>query len=424
MLSMVFDRDNWQEIISTVQHNKLRSFMTAFGVFWGIFILMILLGTGKGLRNGVMQNFDDLATNSFFLWTQPTTKPYKGLPRGRRFYFTNEDTEALRQQVPEIDYLAPRNQLGGHRGAVNVTRGLKNGAFNIYGDYPAIAHINLMDIRNGRFLNHLDVNAKRKVAVIGTHVRQVLFNAGENPIGHYIRIRGVYFKVVGVFASKGEGDEAEEETQTVYIPFSTFQQAFNYGNRVSWFSMTSKADTPASVAEQKAIALLARRHRVAPDDRHAFGHWNTEKEYRKMNTLFIGIHVLFWFVGTLTLIAGIIGVSNIMLVVVKERTREIGIKRAIGATPMAVIGQIVLESVLLTTIAGYIGLVAGVALTEVVSAGLKGMGGQTDLFRAPEVNLTAALIALGILIVSGALAGLIPGLRAVGIKPIEAIQSE
>lgn len=421
---MIFDRDNWQEILLTLKKNKLRSFLTAFGVFWGVFMLVVMLGAGKGLYNGVMKDFSRMATNSVFIWARPTTQPYKGFPRGRRFHFTNEDMQALRQQIREIEHIAPRNQLGGHRGMANVTRGLKNGAFNIYGDVPEYIFIKHMDILSGRFVNQLDMEEKRKVAVIGTHVLKVLFPPGEDPIGKSIRINGVYFKVVGVFGSIAEGDDAEEETQTVFVPFTTFQHAFNFGNRISWFSLTSQKDIPVSVVEKKAIAFLAMRHQVAPDDRLAFGSWNSEKEFNKMNNLFSGITALIWFVGVFTLIAGVIGVSNIMLVIVKERTREIGIKRAVGATPVAVIGQIIMEAVLLTSAAGYIGLVFGVALVESVSNALKAYGNKVDMFRNPEVDLTAAIIALTILVVSGALAGLIPGKRAVSVKPVEAIRDK
>jgi putative ABC transport system permease protein len=421
---MIFDRDNWQEIFSTLKQNKLRSFMTAFGVFWGIFMLIIMLGAGNGLYNGAMNDFSRLASNSVFIWTQQTNIPYKGFPRGRRFFFNNDDIEALRQQIPEIEHIAPRNQLGGHRGVANVTRGLKDGAFNINGDDPAIIYIKLMDITAGRFLNHMDLKERRKVAVIGTRVYNVLFDPGEDPIGQYIETNGVYFKVVGIFKSKGEGDEAEEETQTVFIPFTTFQQAFNYADRVSWFSLTSKKDVPASVVERKAIALLADRHQVSPDDKLAFGRHNTEKEYNRMVSLFFGINALTWFVGIFTLIAGVIGVSNIMLIIVKERTKEIGIKRAIGATPFAVMGQIISESILLTTVAGYFGLVAGVGVVELVSSVLKGASTQMELFKNPQVDLVIALVAMGILILSGALAGLIPGKRAITVKPVEAIRIE
>jgi len=421
---MIFDKDNWLEIAGTLRQNKLRSFLTAFGVFWGIFMLIIMVAAGNGLYNGAMHDFQSLAANSVFLWTRPTTLPFKGFPRGRKFNFDNDDIAVLRSHIPEIEYLAPRNQLGGFRKVTAVTRGLKNGAFNIYGDYPEIAYISLMDIVAGRFINQMDLKEKRKVAVIGTRVREILFGSDEDPIGQHILVKGVYFKVIGAFESRKEGDEADEETQAVFIPFTTFQQAFNYGILVSWFSLTARKDVPASEVEKKAIVFLAERHQVAPDDAHAIGHWNTEKEYTKMTNLFIGINALIWFVGTCTLIAGVIGVSNIMLFVVKERTREIGIKRAIGATPFAVISQIMLESVLLTTVAGYFGLVVGVGITEMVAAAMKGAGGGSESFKNPEVSLSVAATALAVLIVSGALAGLIPAKRAVSIKPVEAIRNE
>jgi putative ABC transport system permease protein len=421
---MIFDKDNWLEIAGTLRQNKLRSFLTAFGVFWGIFMLIIMVAGGNGLYNGAMHDFQSLAANSVFLWTRPTTQPFKGFPRGRKFNFDNDDVAALRSHIPEIEHLAPRNQLGGFGKVTNVTRAMKNGAFNVYGDYPEIAYISLMDIVAGRFINHLDLNEKRKVAVIGTRVREILFEPDENPIGQYILVKGVYFKVIGAFESRKEGDEADEETQAIFLPFTIFQQAFNYGNLVSWFSLTARKDVPASEVEKKAIAFLADRHQVAPDDVHAIGHWNTEKEYNKMTNLFIGINALIWFVGTCTLIAGVIGVSNIMLFVVKERTREIGIKRAIGATPFAVISQIIFESVILTTVAGYFGLVFGIGITEMVAAAMKGAGGGSEFFKNPEVSLSVAATALAILIVSGAFAGLLPAKRAVSIKPVEAIRNE
>jgi len=421
---MIFDRDNWQEIFHSLKQNKLRTFLTAFGVFWGIFLLLIMLGASKGLQNGAMDNFSDRATNSLYIWTRPTTLPYKGFPVGRRFRFDNEDIKALKQHIPEIQYLGPRNQIGGHRGATNVTRGLKDGAFSINGDYPEYRHIQLLKITNGRFINDLDMQDRRKVAVIGTRVREILFEKEEDPLGEYILVRGVYFKVVGVFTTNSEGDEAEEETQTIFIPFTTFQHAFNFGKRVSWFSITSQPHVPASVVEQKAVALLAERHQVSPDDRLAFGRYNVEKEYRKMVNLFKGIRILTWFVGIFTLIAGVIGVSNIMLIIVKERTREIGIRRAIGATPFNIISQIMAESVLLTALSGYIGLFTGVVIIELVSQVLIATGAKADYFKNPEIDFRVAIASLSILVICGALAGLIPGRKAVSIKPVEAIRDE
>ncbi|MDY6790435.1 MAG: ABC transporter permease [Thermodesulfobacteriota bacterium] len=420
---MIFDKDNWQEIFSALKKNKLRAVLTAFGVFWGVFMLIIMLGSGNGLQNGAIKDFKKIATNSVFIWPRQTTISYKGFPQGRRFRFNNDDIKALKDNIPEIKYIAPRNKLGGHRGINNVNRGEKNGAFSIYGDFPEIYFIKLMDITDGRFMNHLDLKEKRKVAVIGNRVYKILFGPGEKPIEKYIKIQGVHFKVVGVFNSKAVGDEEEEENQAIFIPFTTFQQAFNFGNRVSWFSLTSVKDVPVSKVEKKAIALLAARHHVAPNDTLAFGHWNTEKEFLKFVGLFRRIRILVWFVGTMTLIAGIIGVSNIMLVIVKERTREIGIRRAVGATPWKIISNIILESVLLTAFAGYFGLVAGVGMLETVSKGLKMFGRSTDMFQNPEVDFQIAVIALIVLIISGILAGMIPAHRAVSIKPVYAIRN-
>ena len=421
---MIFDRDNWQEIFHSLKQNKLRTFLTAFGVFWGIFLLLIMLGASTGLQNGAMDNFSNRATNSLYIWTRPTTIPYKGFPIGRRFYFDNDDIEALRQNIPEIQHLGPRNQAGGHRGVTNVIRGLKDGAFSINGDYPEYRHIQLLKITTGRFINDLDMRDRRKVAVIGTRVHEVLFEEEEDPLGEYILVRGVYFKVVGVFTTNSEGDQAEEETQTIFIPFSTFQHAFNYGKRVSWFSITSQPHVPASEVEKKAIALLAERHQVSPDDKNAFGRYNVEKEYRKMVNLFKGIRILTWFVGIFTLIAGVIGVSNIMLIIVKERTREIGIRRAIGATPFNIITQIMTESVLLTALSGYIGLFTGVVIIELVARVLTATSTKADYFKNPEIDFRVAIASLSILVICGALAGLIPSRKAVSIKPVEAIRDD
>jgi putative ABC transport system permease protein len=420
---MIFDRDNWQEIFNALKKNRLRAVLTAFGVFWGVFMLIIMLGTGNGLHNGAIKDFERVATNSVYIWPRQTTIAYEGLPPGRRFRFNNDDIKALRESIPEIEYLAPRNKLGGYRGINNVNRGKKNGAFGVFGDYPEVYHIKLMDITHGRFMNPLDLKEKRKIAVIGARVYKILFNKGEDPIGQYIKIQGVYFKVIGVFNTKAVGDEEEEENQVIFIPFTTFQQAFKAGNRVHWFSITSVKGVPASYVEKKAMALLSARHRVAPEDTLAFGHWNTEKQFNKFVSLFIGIRALVWFVGTITLMAGIIGVSNIMLVVVRERTREIGIRRAVGATPWKIINHIILESILLTAFAGYFGLVVGVGMLETVSKGLAMFGSPTDMFLNPGVDFHIALVALIILVVFGILAGMIPAHRAISIKPVDAIRN-
>ena len=420
----MFDLDRWQEIYHVLKKNRLRTFLTAFGVFWGIFMLVIMLGSGNGLQRGVTQNFGDMATNSVFIWTQQTTIPYKGFPRGRNFNFDNDDVVAMSHSIPEIKYLAPRIQAGGYMQTNNVIRGLKSGIFNIMGDYPAFNKIDPLNFIQGRFINDLDIKDKRKVAVVGTKVVEFLFTRDEQPINQYIQIQGVYFQVIGVFASKRTGEQADQENQNIYIPFTTLQRTYNYGNAVGFFSITSRDDIPVSVVEEKAIRLLKKRHAVAPADDPAIGHFNLKKEFDQMQGLFFGIRLLVWIVGTGTLMAGVIGVSNIMLVVVRERTKEIGIQRALGATPWKIISQIIMESVVLTTFAGYFGLVVGVGLLELINYLLGSGGANTEMFVHPGIDFSVAVTALSILIVAGVVAGMIPARRAVSIKPIDALRYE
>lgn len=420
----MFDLDRWQEIYHVLKSNKLRTFLTAFGVFWGIFMLVIMLGSGNGLENAVSRNFADMATNSVFIWTQQTTVSYKGFSRGRRFNYDNDDATALRNSIPEIKYLAPRIRGGDFFSTNNVIRGLKSGSFPILGEYPEYFLIDPLNISEGRLINDFDIENKRKVVVIGTRVKELLFKNDEEALGEYIQIQGVYFKVVGILKSKRTGEQAERENQNIFMPFTTLQKTYNYGNRVGFFGITSKDGIPVSVVEEKAIKILKQRHGIAPSDDRAIGHFNLEQEFRKFQGLFTGISVLVWIVGIGTLIAGIIGVSNIMLVVVKERTKEIGIQRAIGATPGKIISQIIAEAIVLTTFAGYFGLVVGVGLLELINYALESTGGSSDMFYHPGVNFRVAVIALTILIFSGAFAGFIPARRAVAVKPIDALRYE
>ncbi len=421
----LFDQDKWHEIFFALKKNKLRTFFTAFGVFWGIFMLIIMLGSGKGLRNGAMEGMGDLATNALFVWTKQTTIPYKGFPRGRRFNFNNDDNQALLDNIPEIRYLAPRLQVFGGEGNNNVVRGDRTAAFTIQGDYPAYNLIDPVDLIRGRFINDLDIRDKRKNIVIGKRVYDEMFEKDENPIGENIRIRDVYFKVVGVLSSKKSGRQAEDENSQIVMPFTTMQHTYNFGNTVGWYSITAKEGYRASVVLEKVKDLLRSRHSVSPEDDRALGYFNLEEQFRKMTTLFSGIDGLVWIVGIGTLLAGVIGVSNIMLIVVKERTKEIGIQRAIGASPGQVKSQIVIESVFLTTLAGYFGLALGVGVLELINYLLLQAGeGSKGMFSHPEVDFHTAVLALLVLVISGALAGLIPAQRAVQLKPIDALRDE
>jgi putative ABC transport system permease protein len=412
------------EVYMALKANKMRTFLTAFGVFWGIFMLIIMLGSGKGLENGVYYGMGDFATNSVFVWAQQTSIPYKGYKQGRSYNFTNEDTRAILDNIPEIELLAPRIQARGGNGENNVIRGLKNGAFSILGDNPDVNKIDPVIIKDGRFLNEIDIRRSRKVAVVGDRVVEVLFEEGEKPVGDYIKINGVYFQVVGHFKSMHSQGWGEWQDQCVFIPFSTLQKTYNLGNRVGHYSITSRSDVSVTIVEEKVKALLKRRHAIHPDDERAIGSHNVEKEFTKINNLFLGISGLVWIVGIGTLIAGIIGVSNIMLFIVKKRTKEIGIQRAIGAPPSVIISSILTESVVLTTFAGYIGLILGVGLLELLNKAIESGGGDNRMFTNPEVDFNIALLALGILVVAGMLAGIIPARRAIEVKPIDAIRDE
>lgn len=419
----MFDRDRWTEVYMALKSNKLRTFLTAFGVFWGIFMLIIMLGSGRGLENGVYYGMGDFATNSVFIWAQPTSKPYKGYKQGRTYNFTNEDTKAILDNVSEVKLLAPRIQARGGDGDNNVIRGLKTGAFSILGDVPEVNQIDPVTITAGRFLNQVDINESRKIAIIGDRVIQVLFEKDENPIGEYIKLNGVFFQVVGTFKSMHSQGWGEWQDQCIFIPFTTLQKTYNYGNRVGHYSITSKSEYTATFVEEKVKSLLKRRHSIHPDDNRAIGSENIEKEFIQINNLFLGISGLIWIVGIGTLLAGIIGVSNIMLFIVKKRTKEIGIQRALGASPAMIISSILTESVVLTAFAGWFGLVFGVFLLEAMSKALE-KGGDNTMFTNPEVDFHISIIALIILILAGVFAGIIPAKRAIEIRPIEAIRDE
>ncbi len=420
----MFDLDLWKEIISALKKNRLRTFLTAFGVFWGIFMLILMSGAGKALENGVLDGIKAFATNSAFFWTEPTSKPFKGFQRGRNWIYNNSDIEYIRTNVKEVEYLSPRLFGWRQRTGENTVRGEKTGTFNIYGDYPDYFKIDPWTPLKGRLINEIDVLQERKVCVIGERVAETMFDKKEEPIGEYLKVAGVYFQVVGVIHPEtriniGGGNKEE----TIVIPFSTMQKAYNYGDDIHFFSVTSKAGTPVSQLEDKLKTLLKDRHKIAPDDRQAIGSFNIELEWKKYNRLFAGIQILTWIVGIGTLLAGVIGVSNIMLVIIKERTQEIGIQRAIGATPSKILVHIVAESVFLTVIAGYIGLALGVGLLELLNMVLEN-GGDEIFFRRPEISFRMAVAALNVLVFTGIIAGLIPAKRAISIKPIDAIREE
>lgn len=419
----MFSKDRWLEIIEALSANRVRTILTAFGVLWGIAIFVLLLALTNGLRNGVTADFQNFATNSMFMWTQGTSKAYKGLPKRRRFNYKIDDVAAIRAEVPELKYISPRNQLGGYQGANNVIRGTKTGAFQIYGDYPEFIKQKPMDILEGRFLSYSDINAKRKICVIGPDVVGGLYDKGEEIIGTYIKINGVNFMVVGTFKIPNSQGDREEEANTIFIPFTTFNQAFNYGDRVGWMAITAKDEVSITSVKERVFTLMRSRHKIHPEDERAIGHFDLSEEFGRINGLFNILALVGYFVGALTLASGIIGINNIMLIVVKERTKEIGVRRALGATPWMIKGQILQESLILTIIAG----MSGISFAAAIIWGLNyilDINGPTENFANPSVGIEVVFIALTILIVSGLLAGLIPASRATKMKPVDALRIE
>ncbi len=417
----MFNRERWNEILEALTSNMFRTIMTSFGVFWGIYILIILLAAQKGFETGVKQDFGDIATNTMFVWTQRISKPYKGLPKGRRFTYKIGDVQAIRDNVPELRFVSPRNQLGGFGGNNNVVRGLNTGAFNVYGDYPEIIKQEPMTITSGRFLNYNDINDNRKVAIIGESVKNELYDKNEDPINTYIKINGVNFTVIGTYKKKSNEGDGEEAQKQIFVPFTAFSQAFNRADRVGWFAITANDGTPITGIKDQVFDVLKERHTIHPEDNRAIGHFDLFAEFNKVERLFAALNVVAYVVGILVLLSGIIGISNIMLIVVKERTKEIGIRRALGATPWSIRGQILLESIFLTIISGMVGIIFGTLTIYGINALLEASG-PVDMFTNPSVNLTVVLIALTILIVSGLFAGFIPAQNAIKIKPVEALK--
>ncbi len=413
----MFDFDKWQEIFGTIRKNKLRTILTALGVFWGVFMLVFLMGAGKGLENGVMTQFGIRIKNSLFVWTNRTSLPYKGLPPGRFNQLTSDDVKAIREEIKEISYIAPRMWVP----SGEITHGNNSAAFDVRGELEDIYHIMAMEMWKGRFLNQFDEENRRKVAVIGDRVREVLFEKDEEVIGNSINIRGTQYKVIGIFKSLQKGEDASEEEQTIFIPLSTAQQVTNRHNEINWFVCAVKDEYNAAVIDEKVKRLLKKRHRIHPDDPQGVGSDNIAEEFAEVMGLFTGISLIVWIVGIGSLMAGVIGVGNIMLIIVKERTKEIGIRKALGATPYSIISMILTESVFITTLAGYFGLIAGMGIILLMNAAI-GEGGE--FFANPEIDVSVGLGAIIILVISGAVTGLIPAIQASNVNPVIALKDE
>jgi putative ABC transport system permease protein len=414
----MIDRDFWQEIGATFSSNKLRTGLTAAGVFWGIFMLILMMGIGQGMENGVMNEFGGTVSNGLYVWPTTTTIPHKGMPIGRRIEFDVDDVAALAASVPEIDLLAPKVELGNQP----IVYRDQDGSYEVRGELETVFEIQAMVPINGRILNPLDEAEKRKVAVIGKTVKEGIFGE-QAAVGEYINVNNIPFLVVGVIEYDGQGQWMQEVEEQIFIPLGTARQAFNFGKRISWFVCTIDAAYKASAIEGSIKALLASRHRVAPEDEQAIRSFNSEEEFGRIASLFSSINIFIWFVGIMTLFAGVVSVSNVMLITVKDRTREIGLRKAIGATPWSVIKMILSESIILTTLSGYIGLLIGTGFVALVDWGLRASGAESELFTNPEVAPFVGIGSLIVLVVSGALAGLLPAQYAARIQPVEALRS-
>jgi len=415
-----FDRDLWIEVFSTLTKNITRTILTTLGVLFAVIILIMLLGTTNGMKNGFDKLFTGTATNSLFVWGQRTGKPYKGFERGRRIKYTFDDVELLKGSINEIESISPRIQLGDFRGTVSVNRKGQTSGSTVYGDYPSIDNFAKKNLEEGRFLNQDDIDKRRKICVIGDDVYKLLYKKEEDPIGSYIEINGIYFQVVGVYR-KNKNVNFDGQN-TVHIPFTTYQKAFNSGNRIGWMAITVKKEHNAGVVLNKIKKLLKLKHNVHPKDVRAIGSFDLSQVFTGINAFTMVLQGFSFFIGIFTLLAGVIAISNILLITVKERTKEIGIRRALGATPKIIKRQIILEATVLTVFSGLLGFVVSVAGLSYLD--VKYGDGKDFPFINPSVSFTQIIVSFILMLLLSLLVGLIPARKAVKMRPIEALREE
>ena len=415
MIKFLFDVDTWQEIYSSIRKNKTRTAITIIGVMWGIFLLVVLLGAAKGVENNFNKLFGNFATNSVFVWAQQTSKPFKGFQEGKALTLKMSDLESIKKEIPGLEFVVPR--LQDQALAVND---FKSGRFGIFGDYPELDEVQKMDMVYGRFINLNDIIEKKKVCVIEEEIYKQLFDKDVQPIGTYIKINNINYKVIGMYKKGQIGGGGPQGN--IHIPFTTFQQVYNRGDDVGWMMITGQPGFDITQIEADVKLLLKNLHKVHPEDERAFGSFNLGKEIAKVTGFITGMQFLTWFVGIATLIAGVFAIGNILLITVKERTKEIGIRRALGAKPWEIKRQIILESVFLTSVAGALGIISGGIVLMIIDATL-GQGEEAALSN-PTVDIPVILIAALTLVVLGTLIGLIPAHTAVSIRPIEALREE
>ncbi|MBL7560121.1 ABC transporter permease [Olleya sp. YSTF-M6] len=410
----LFERDTWQEVYDSLSKNKLRSALTMVGVWWGILLLIGLLGSAKGLENSFNRLFGDFATNSVFVWAQSTSKPFKGFQEGRQVNLTVSDAKKIEENVEGIEFVVPRNV-----NSALVVHDFLSGNFSINGDYPILDQVQKKKMIQGRFINQTDIDQNRKVVVISEEIYKQLFEKDAEMIGEYIQLNGMNFKVVGMFET---GNANMGPSSDMHIPFTTFQQIYNMGDEIRWMMITGKADYDISQIEADAKLILKNLNNIHPDDKRAFGSFNLGKEFAKITGFLTGMQFLTWFVGIATLIAGVFAIGNILLITVKERTKEIGVRRALGATPYEIKRQIVVEAVFITLLAGLLGIISGGWILIALDAAF-GQGTEAVIVNA-SVSIAVVFIALLILVFLGTLIGLIPAFKATSIKPIDALREE
>jgi putative ABC transport system permease protein len=419
----MFDLDLWQEIFNTMRTNKLRTFLTGFSVAWGIFMLIILLSAGNGLKNGVMGNFAGRATNTVEVWGGRISIPHQGLPMGRRIRLDNKDLELVSTRVPNAGNVGADLWKGGV-----VTFGGEFTSCQLRGVHPSIQVIDDIGVQSGgRFINAVDIRERRKVVLINERLKTVLFK-NDNPLGQYVKVLGAMFQVVGVY----ELNNSWGNNNNVYIPFSTAQQLFNRGYGVNSVNFTIGGLTTRADNEQFNVELrkkFAELHRFNPDDRRAVGIYNQMENYLQTMSIFNGITLFLWIIGIGTLTAGVVGVSNIMLITVRERTKEFGIRKALGAPPLSILRLILLEAVLITGLFGYVGMTLGVGVSELINTALEASGGASGgdgmaILKNPTVDVNIALLATLVLMVAGVMAGYFPARKAIRITAVEAMRAE
>jgi len=417
-----WERDPWLELAQVLLRNPFRTLLSSIGVGWGLFMILITVGASNGLEEGIKQDMGNRVKNSAFMWGRSTSIPYKGYPRGRSIELNAMDVEYLEENATTLLAVAPRNQLGGWRGGDNVTHGVKTAACGVYGDVPVYKDIDPIVMMEGRYINQRDLDDRRKVAVIGRRVRKLLFEREEQALGSHIQIQGVTFTVVGVYRSQQTGEDAEEAENSIFTPLTTFNHAFNMGDRVGWLSVLIREDVKGDTAMAEVFRLLKAQKNIHPNDKRAFGHWSMAESHEEMSMVFGAFRWVSFVFGGLALFAGVIGIMNIMLITIKERTRELGVRRALGATPLNIVTQIMVETLTLTVLAGLVGGVLGVFALQALDVFLV-ESENNGIFRHPHVTLDVLVTALTTMTILGVFAGVLPALRALRIQPVEALRT-